>query len=140
MANKAILVGNVGKDPEIRQTQSGDNIANLSLATSEKWKNKSGEQQEKTEWHNVVIFGKLADVVEEYVKKGDKLYIEGKIQTRKWQDKENNDRWSTEVVLDFNGKMEMLGSKGGNTQSEQPTAKPVEVDKDAAPIDEDIPF
>jgi len=142
MANKAILVGNVGQDPEIRHNTAGEPIANISLATSEKWTNKDGEKQEKTEWHRIVIFGKLADVVQKYVKKGDKLYIEGKIQTRKWE-KDGIARYSTEIVLDFGGKMEMLGSKGDSTQTTAPsqaTIKPVAVDSTLPDIDSEIPF
>lgn len=115
--NKVILIGRVGKDPEIRATQSGASVASFSLATSEKWKDKnSGEQREKTEWTNVVVFSEgLVKVVESYVKKGSQLYIEGKLQTRKWQDKSGNDRYSTEVVLQgFGGTLQMLDGKSGN--------------------------
>jgi single-strand DNA-binding protein len=114
--NKVILVGNVGKDPEIRRTQDGRPIANLSLATSETWRDKNtGERRERTEWHRVVIFNEgLCKVVEQYVKKGAKLYIEGQLQTRKWQDQQGQDRYSTEVVLQgFNGSLTMLDSRGG---------------------------
>lgn len=111
--NKVILIGNVGKDPDIRSMQSGDKVANLILATSKKWKDKNtGEQRENTKWHNVVIWGSLANVVEGYVKKGSKLYIEGELETRKWQDQNGNYRYTTEVVLrGFDGKMIMLDSK-----------------------------
>jgi len=119
--NKVILIGNVGADPEIRQTQAGKPIANLRLATSETWKDsQTGERREKTEWHTVVVFNEgLAGVVERFVKKGDKLYIEGALQTRKWQDQQGNDRYSTEVVLQgFNSKLDMLSGRrdgdGGN--------------------------
>ena len=104
--NKVILVGNIGRDPEIRSTQDGMRIANLSLATSETWRDKSsGERKEKTEWHRVAVFNdRLVDVIEKYVKKGAKLYIEGQLQTRKWTDKDGQDRYTTEVVLGrFNG-------------------------------------
>jgi single-strand DNA-binding protein len=114
--NKVILVGNVGKDPEIRRTQDGRPIANLSIATSETWRDKnSGERKEKTEWHRVVIFSEpLCKVVEQYVKKGAKLYIEGALQTRKWTDQAGVEKYSTEVVLQgFNGQLTMLDSKGG---------------------------
>ena len=114
--NKVILVGNVGQDPEIRRTQDGRPIANLSIATSESWRDKnSGERREKTEWHRVVIFSEgLCRVVEQYVKKGAKLYIEGALQTRKWQDKEGKDRYSTEVVLQgFGSTLTMLDSRSG---------------------------
>ena len=111
--NKVILLGNVGKDPEIRYMQNGDPVANLSIATSESWKNKQGEAQEKTEWHRVVMFGKLAGIVEQYVRKGTHLYVEGKLQTRKWQDQSGQDRYSTEIVVDgFNGQLQMLGGRG----------------------------
>lgn len=118
--NKVILVGNVGKDPEIRSTQDGRKIANLRIATSESWKDKSsGEKREKTEWSSVVIFGPLADVAERYVKKGSKLYIEGALQTRKWQDKDGNDRYSTEVVVQgFGCAMVMLDGRGGGSGEE----------------------
>ena len=114
--NKVILIGNVGRDPEIRSTQDGTRIANLSLATSENWRDKNtGERRERTEWHRVVIFNeRLVDVVEKYVKKGAKLYIEGALQTRKWTDKEGQERYTTEVVLQrFRGELTMLDSRGG---------------------------
>lgn len=114
--NKVILVGNLGRDPEIRSTQDGMRIANLSLATSETWRDKgSGERKEKTEWHRVAIFNeRLVEVVEKYVKKGSKLYIEGQLQTRKWTDKDGQDRYTTEVVLGrFNGQLTMLDGRSG---------------------------
>tara|TARA_R110000787_G_scaffold86057_9_gene183318 strand:- start:13027 stop:13557 length:531 start_codon:yes stop_codon:yes gene_type:complete len=114
--NKVILIGNVGADPEIRFAQSGGKIANIRLATSESWKDKqSGERREKTEWHRIVCFSPgLSDVIERYVKKGSKLYIEGKLQTRKWQDQSGNDRYSTEVVLDgFGSTLTMLDGRDG---------------------------
>ena len=112
--NKVILVGNLGQDPEIRHTTDGKPIANITVATSETWKDKnSGEPREKTEWHRVVIFGGVANIVEQYLHKGSKVYIEGKLQTRKWQDKNGQDRYTTEVVVDgFNGVMQMLDSRG----------------------------
>ncbi|MBB5041714.1 single-stranded DNA-binding protein [Shinella fusca] len=113
--NKVILIGNVGADPEIRRTQDGRPIANLRIATSETWRDRnSGERREKTEWHNVVVFNEgLCKVVEQYVKKGAKLYIEGALQTRKWQDQTGNDRYSTEVVLQgFNSTLTMLDGRG----------------------------
>lgn len=120
MVNKVILLGNVGKDPEIRATNNQTKVANFSLATSEVYKDKNGERQSKTEWHNIVIWGKLSEIVEKHVNKGDKLYLEGKITTNKWQDKDGNDRSSIEIVCD---KMQMLGSKqesnGQNSQSRQ---------------------
>ncbi|HVA13890.1 MAG TPA: single-stranded DNA-binding protein [Stellaceae bacterium] len=114
--NKVILVGNLGRDPEIRSTQDGLRIANLSLATSETWRDKaSGERKEKTEWHRVAIFNdRLVEVVEKYVKKGAKLYIEGQLQTRKWTDKDGQDRYTTEIVLGrFNGQLTMLDGRSG---------------------------
>jgi single-strand DNA-binding protein len=113
--NKVILIGNVGADPEIRRTQDGRPIANLRIATSETWRDRnSGERKEKTEWHTVVVFNEgLCKVVEQYVKKGAKLYIEGALQTRKWQDQSGNDRYSTEVVLQgFNSTLTMLDGRG----------------------------
>jgi single-strand DNA-binding protein len=108
--NKVILIGNIGKDPEIRQTQDGKSIANLSLATSETWRDKnSGDRKERTEWHRVVIFGNLADVAKKYLRKGSKVYIEGALQTRKWADKDGADKYSTEVVVQgFGGTLTML--------------------------------
>jgi len=114
--NKVILVGNVGRDPEIRNTQDGTKVANLSLATSENWRDKNtGERKERTEWHRLVIFNeRLVDVVEKYVKKGSKLYIEGALQTRKWTDNTGAEKYTTEVVLQrFRGELTMLDSRGG---------------------------
>ena len=113
--NKVILVGNLGADPEIRRLNSGDPVVNLSIATSESWRDKkSGERKEKTEWHNVVIFNdNLAKVAEQYLKKGTKVYIEGQLQTRKWQDQSGQDRYTTEVVLQkFRGELQMLDARG----------------------------
>jgi single-strand DNA-binding protein len=112
--NKVILVGNLGKDPEVRYTPNGKAVANLTLATSESWKDQSGQIQEKTEWHRVSMFGKLAEIAGEYLRKGSQVYIEGKLQTRKWQDQQGQDRYTTEVVLDpFSGVMQMLGGRAG---------------------------
>jgi len=126
--NKVILLGNIGKDPEVRETKAG-NIVNLTMATSEKYTDESGQKQENTEWHNLVVFGKLADVVAKYVKKGDKLYVEGSITTRKWEDKEGNTRYTTEVKV---RDLTMLG--GGEKKSTQPAAVAVGDDED------DLPF
>ncbi len=115
--NKVMLIGNVGADPEIRSFQNGGKVANIRLATSERWKDRnSGEQQERTEWHTVAIFSEgLVNVVERYVKKGSKLFIEGQLQTRKWQDQSGNDRYSTEVVLrGYGGTLTMLDGAGGS--------------------------
>ena len=109
--NKVILIGNLGADPETRYMPSGGAVTNLRLATSENWKDKNtGEMQERTEWHRVVLFGKLAEIAAEYVRKGSKVYIEGRLQTRKWQDKEGRDTYSTEIVAND---MQMLDSRGG---------------------------
>lgn len=113
--NKVILIGNLGQDPDIRYTPNGGAVANCSMATSEVWKDKhTGEQRERTEWHRVVFFGKLAEIVGEYLKKGAKIYAEGRLQTRKWQDQNGQDRYTTEVVVDQGGTMQMLGSKSAH--------------------------
>ncbi|HVM79587.1 MAG TPA: single-stranded DNA-binding protein [Stellaceae bacterium] len=114
--NKVILVGNIGRDPEIRTTQDGMRVANMSLATSESWRDKNtGERKERTEWHRVVVFNeRLVDVIEKYVRKGSKLYIEGALQTRKWTDNSGQERYTTEVVLQrFRGELTMLDGRGG---------------------------
>lgn len=109
--NKVILVGNLGKDPEVRYMPSGGAVANITVATSEQWKDKqSGEQKERTEWHNVVFYQRLAEIVGEYLKKGSQVYIEGSLRTRKWQDKSGNDRYTTEIIA---SEMQMLGGRGG---------------------------
>ncbi len=118
--NKVILVGNLGKDPEVRHTQDGKSIVNLSIATSENWRDKStGERKEKTEWHRVVIFNEgLAKVAEQYLKKGQTVYIEGQLQTRKWTDKDGVEKYSTEVVLqNFRGELHMIGGKPGGGEA-----------------------
>jgi single-strand DNA-binding protein len=109
--NKVILVGNLGRDPETRYTTGGDAVTNIRVATTDTWKDKSGEKQEKTEWHTVVFFGRQAEIAGEYLKKGRQVYIEGRLQTRKWQDKEGQDRYTTEIVAD---RMQMLGSREGS--------------------------
>jgi single-strand DNA-binding protein len=117
--NKVILVGNLGKDPEVRRMTSGDPVVNLSIATSESWRDKaSGEKKEKTEWHRVVIFNKnLAEVAEKYLRKGAKVYVEGQLQTRKWTDKDGAEKYSTEVVLqNFRGELTMLDSRNGGSE------------------------
>ncbi|HCH50271.1 MAG TPA: single-stranded DNA-binding protein [Proteus sp.] len=119
--NKVILIGNLGQDPEIRYMPSGGAVANLTLATSESWRDKqTGEMKEKTEWHRVVIFGKLAEIAGEYLRKGSQVYIEGQLQTRKWQDQGGQDRYSTEVVVNIGGTMQMLGG-GGRGQDNAPS-------------------
>ena len=122
--NKVILVGNLGKDPEIRTFQNGGKVCNFSIATSENWKDRNtGERQERTQWHNIAIFSEpISNVVEQYVKKGSKVYIEGQLETRKWQDQSGNDRYSTEVVIrPYSGSMTMLDSRseGGSVNSNQ---------------------
>lgn len=108
--NRVILIGNLGKDPETRYLPSGDAVANFSIATTEKFKDKSGAQQEHTEWHRISFFGRQAEIAGEYLKKGSPVYVEGRIRTRKWQDKEGQDRYTTEIVGD---RMQLLGSRGG---------------------------
>ncbi len=123
--NKVILVGNVGQDPVVRYTPGGDAIANISLATSDKWKDQQGQQQERTEWHRIVVFGKLAEIAQQLVRKGSKLYIEGKLQTRKWQGQDGQDRYTTEVVVDgFSGVMQMLTRPEGGQQQPQQQQRP----------------
>lgn len=120
--NKCILIGHLGQDPEIRYMPSGGAVANLTLATSESWRDKqTGEMKEKTEWHRVCIFGKLAEIAGEYLRKGSQVYIEGQLQTRKWQDQSGQDRYTTEVVVNIGGSMQILGGNGGNqTGSQKP--------------------
>lgn len=109
--NKVILIGNLGRDPEVRYMPSGSAVANVTLATSENWKDKqTGERQERTEWHNVVFFNRLAEIAGEYLKKGSQVYVEGSLRTRKWQDKNGQDRYTTEIIV---SEMQMLGGRGG---------------------------
>lgn len=108
--NKVILVGNLGRDPEVKYMPNGEAVCNFSIATTDSWKDKQGAKQERTEWHNIVMYRKLAEIAGEYLKKGRPVYIEGRLQTRKWQDKEGNDRYTTEIVADS---MQMLGSREG---------------------------
>jgi len=119
--NRATILGSLGKDPEIRNTASGQAVASFSVATSEKYKNKSGEMVEQTEWHNITLWGKLAEVAGQYLSKGKLVYIEGRIQTRKWQDKEGKDRYTTEIVGD---KMQLLSPKSGGAESGSGYKKP----------------
>jgi single-strand DNA-binding protein len=111
--NKVIIVGNLGRDPEVRYLPEGGAITNISVATTDTWKDKSGEKQERTEWHRVAFFGKLAEIAGEYLKKGSQVYVEGALRTRKWQDKEGKERYTTEIVAD---RMQMLGSRGGGSE------------------------
>ncbi len=140
--NKVMLIGNLGKDPEVRYTTSGTAVASFSVATTDKFKNKSGEWEEKTEWHNVTLWARLAEIAGEYLSKGKTVYIEGRLQTRKWQDKEGKDRYTTEIVGD---KMQMLSAKGdgggksgGGRSGGEPTA--AYDDPVAYNQDDDIPF
>lgn len=144
--NKAMLIGRLGRDPEIRHTQDGKAIANFTLATSEQWKNKDGEKQERTEWHTIVVFNEgLAKLAEKYLAKGSQVYVEGMIRTRKWTDKDGNDRYSTEIVLDtFNGVIRFLGKAGEGGKSEtkeepkaKAKAKPAPAEED---LDDEVPF
>lgn len=117
--NKVILVGNVGKDPEVRDFGDGQKVVRLSLATSERWKDKSGQRQERTDWHNVSIYGALADIAERYVTKGSRLYLEGKVQTRKYQAKDGSDRYATDIVLrGYGADMVMLSGQGRSDVTE----------------------
>jgi single-strand DNA-binding protein len=146
--NKVILVGNLGNDPDIRYTAGGAAVANISIATAESWKDKNtGEQQERTEWHRVVFFGRLAEIVGEYLRKGSQVYVEGRLQTRKWQDKEGHDRYTTEIVAN---EMQMLGSKSGGSSNYQAPAQSASTQQQSEPptkqagepddFDDDIPF
>jgi single-strand DNA-binding protein len=139
--NKVILVGNLGADPETRYMPSGSAVTNLSIATSEQWKDKqSGEQKERTEWHKVAMFNRLAEIAAEYLRKGSQVYIEGKLRTRKWQDRDGNDRWTTEIIAD---EMQMLGGRGGGGSAPMspgpgPSSAPPQPPADD--FDDDIPF
>lgn len=132
--NKVILIGNLGKDPEVRVTASGQTMANFSLATKESFKNREGKREERTEWHNVVLWGRLAEIAREYLHKGKQVYIEGRLQTRKWEDKNGNARYTTEVVTDA---MQMLGSKGDGGKTTQNISDSLE---SANFEDDDYPF
>lgn len=140
--NKVMLIGNLGRDPEVRNLQSGDKVANLSLATSEKWRDRDGNQQERTEWHRVVIFDpRLAEVAEKYLSKGSKVYLEGQLQTRKWTDREGNEKYTTEIVLQrFRGALVMLG--GGEERQEESGYSDYQAPPDDAgnDLDDEIPF
>ena len=140
--NKVILVGNLGQKPEMRYTATQTAVANLSIATTESWKDKeSGENRDKTEWHRVVFFGNLAEIAEKYLDKGSSVYVEGKIQTRKWQDKDGNDRWTTEVL---GNQLTMLGSRSSSDSSQQAESSSntpfPEDDSGPGLTDDDIPF
>ncbi|HDS1238697.1 TPA: single-stranded DNA-binding protein [Pluralibacter gergoviae] len=149
--NRVIILGRVGQDPEIRYSPSGTAFASLSVATSEQWRDKqSGEQKELTEWHKVSIVGKLAEIAGQYVKKGDQVYFEGQLRTRKWQDNQGNDRYTTEILVGMNGVMQMLGARQGSSEQssaprnsgKQHRAAPQQQQQSAPPMDfdDDIPF
>ena len=149
--NKVILIGNLGRDPETRYMPDGGAITNISVATTDVWKDKNGEKQEKTEWHRVAFFGKLAEIAGEYLKKGSQVYVEGRLQTRKWQDKEGQDRYTTEIIAD---RMQMLGSREGSgapvaaepserastAESRGPKSGAAPAKKNVDDLDDDIPF
>lgn len=138
--NKVILVGNIGQDPETKYMPSGGAVTNISVATSEVWKDKNtGQPQERTEWHRVVFFNKLAEIAGEYLRKGSKVYVEGSLRTRKWQDQSGQDRYSTEIVAN---EMQMLDSKGVGQQQQRPQETPPQENQDQGgdPFDDDIPF
>jgi single-strand DNA-binding protein len=143
--NKVIIVGNLGNDPETRYMPSGSAVTNLTVATNESWKDKAtGEQKDRTEWHKVAMFNRLAEIAAEYLRKGSQVYIEGKLRTRKWQDKNGQDRWTTEIIAD---EMQMLGGRGGagggsapmsSGQDSAPSSAPPQAGPDD--FDDDIPF
>ncbi len=154
--NKVILIGNLGRDPETRYMPDGGAITNISVATTEQWKDKNGEKQEKTEWHRVAFFGKLAEIAGEYLKKGSQVYVEGRLQTRKWQDKDGQDKYTTEIIAE---EMQMLGGREGMGSAPSgdegeaprraaPAPRPAPTRQAAAPksstgfddMDDDIPF
>jgi single-strand DNA-binding protein len=145
--NKVILIGNLGRDPEVRYLPSGDAVTNISIATTEQWKDKSGEKQEQTEWHRVALFGKTAEIAGEYLKKGSAVYIEGRLQTRKWTDKDGQERTTTEIRAD---RMQMLGSRSGGSErmasDDASSAPPKKAAAGAAKgagfddMEDDIPF
>ena len=152
--NKVILVGNLGADPETRSMPSGMTVTNIRIATSESWKDKaSGAQQERTEWHSIALFGRLGEIAAEYLRKGSQVFVEGKLRTRKWQDKQGNDRFTTEIIAD---NMQMLGARGGGggmsgggmTAERGGSSAPPREDYDQSPapaggkedFDDDIPF
>jgi single-strand DNA-binding protein len=142
--NKVMLIGHLGKDPEVRYMPSGNAVCNVTLATSDSWKDKqTGETKERTEWHNLVFYGRLAEIAGEYLRKGSQAYVEGRLQTRKWQDKNGNDRYTTEIIV---SDMQMLGSRGGggsadyNTAPASTAASRAPAGADTDEFDDDIPF
>ena len=152
--NKVILIGNLGADPEVRYMPSGDAVANVNIATSESWKDKNtGEAKERTEWHRVVFFGKVAEVVDKYVKKGSKIYVEGQLRTRKWQGQDGQDRYTTEIVVAMGGTMQMLDARQDDSPTNhrgQANGRPAQAPTqngngsgrppEPPPFDDDIPF
>jgi len=149
--NKVILVGNLGQDPEVRYMPSGGAVANITLATSESWRDKAtGEMKEQTEWHRVVLFGKLAEVAGEYLRKGSQIYIEGQLRTRKWTDQAGTEKYTTEIVVNVGGTMQMLGGRPSNgannpaphTSQQQSQNPPASQASNEPPMDfdDDIPF
>ena len=138
--NKVQIIGRLGADPEVRQFPNGGAVANLSLATGESWKDKTtGEKKERTEWHRVAIFGKLADIAGQYLRKGSKVYLEGQLRTRKWQDNTGQDRYTTEVVVQgFGGRMIMLDGKGDGQQSARPAYQPDQTARTNEPAEPDF--
>lgn len=144
--NKVIIVGNLGKDPELRYIPNGDPVASFSIATTETWKDGNGQKQEHTEWHRCIAWRRLAEVIGEYAKKGTQMYVEGKLQTRKWQDKDGQDRYSTEIVV---GEMKLLGNRGASPEGQSSRSAPEKRQggQDSAPkrssfddMEEEIPF
>ena len=141
--NKVILVGHLGQDPDVRAMPSGSSVANLSLATNEQWRDKNtGEPQERTEWHRLALFGRLAEIAGQYLRKGAQVYVEGRLRTRKWQDRDGHDRYSTEIVVN---ELQMLGGRGSTSQAGPERPSPPAESRDPAgrpdmPFDDDIPF
>lgn len=139
--NKIILIGFLGKDPEVRYLANGDAVANFSVATSQSWKDSAGVKQERTEWHRIVLYRKLAEIAEKYLKKGSQVYIEGRIETQKWQDKEGQERQTVQVV---GSELKMFGGSSGNTQGDKPASqqasKPHPASSSNDMLDDDIPF
>lgn len=140
--NKCIILGNLGNDPEVKHTNSGSAIANLTVATSESWNDKAtGEKREAVEWHRVVIFGKLAEAAGEYLRKGSQVYIEGQLRTRKWTDQSGQEKYTTEIVVGMNGVMQMIGGKQeGRPQQQQSQGRPHQQNNNPPVDDSDIPF
>jgi len=138
--NKVILLGNLGRDPEVRRSQSGNAVANFTLATNESWNNKDGQKEERTEWHRVVVFGKLAEICGQYLQKGKQVYIEGRLQTRSWEDRDGNKRYTTEVVASNMVMLSRSGMGGGDSMAPPIDPDSYESSRPSAPPDDDIPF